>query len=352
MRSALHGEASAVAVFHRWAGVALLGVIALGPAASAAHGCSVGNPGLCDFIVTSPGSALSINGVERPDLTLERGTTYTFLANQSCFFGDFYVTRDSRGAGFGEFNDGTSCPATASGSCCTGFAGNVLTFVVPFDAPHPLYYAGTGGFDLGARINLCSVGSSVVDVLAQVVTGSETFESCDVLNAGTGGFEVASGGTATLHAGSLVRLHNGLSVDTGGALAVFDGPSRYTDCGNGTVRDNRVGLLLLEDASCAELLNTDGEGRGTWSTAKSAAAALANGTCGLTDGSSAGDWRLPTVTAGGSSELPGMVLAGIGLGCTPVLTNDSGTSCWAQGPSSLDDVKSEKYWSGEEVGTG
>jgi hypothetical protein len=68
---------------------------------------------------------------------------------------------------------------------------------------------------------------------------------------------------------------------------------RYTDCGNGTVRDNNTGLIWLKDASCADLAGTDTEGRGDWATAQSAAAALASGTCGLTDGSVATDWRQP-----------------------------------------------------------
>lgn len=60
---------------------------------------------------------------------------------------------------------------------------------------------------------------------------------------------------------------------------------RFTDNGNGTITDNLTGLIWLKDATCF--------GTGTWSTALSDTNSLASGSCGLSDGSSAGDWRPP-----------------------------------------------------------
>ena len=60
---------------------------------------------------------------------------------------------------------------------------------------------------------------------------------------------------------------------------------RFTDNGNGTVKDNLTGLIWLKDADCFSTR--------TWAQALSDANSLANGSCGLTDGSSAGNWRLP-----------------------------------------------------------
>lgn len=77
-----------------------------------------------------------------------------------------------------------------------------------------------------------------------------------------------------------------------GALGLFS--DRYVDCGNGSVRDNNTGLYWLKDGSCADLEGTDSAGKGDWDTAEAAAAVLADGTCGLTDGSQPGDWRQPT----------------------------------------------------------
>ena len=72
---------------------------------------------------------------------------------------------------------------------------------------------------------------------------------------------------------------------------------RFIDDGGatGVVTDTLTGLIWLKDASCADLAGTDTSGRGTWATALSAANSLANGTCSLSDSSSAGDWRLPNV---------------------------------------------------------
>ena len=88
-------------------------------------------------------------------------------------------------------------------------------------------------------------------------------------------------------------------VPTGGTTGAYNTPAwtgvRFTDNGDGTVTDNLTALIWLKDASCSDLAGTDAYARGNWSTALSAANALANGTCGLSDGSSAGDWRLPNV---------------------------------------------------------
>ncbi len=62
---------------------------------------------------------------------------------------------------------------------------------------------------------------------------------------------------------------------------------RFTDNGDGTVTDNITGLIWLKNANCF--------GTKTWSEALSAANSLENGQCDLSDGSAAGDWRLPNV---------------------------------------------------------
>ena len=64
---------------------------------------------------------------------------------------------------------------------------------------------------------------------------------------------------------------------------------RYTDNGNGTVTDNLTGLIWMKDANCFG-------GPQTWNDAVSLVLNnVANGYCGLTDGSSPGDWRLPNI---------------------------------------------------------
>jgi hypothetical protein len=63
--------------------------------------------------------------------------------------------------------------------------------------------------------------------------------------------------------------------------------ARFTDNGDGSVTDTVTGLVWLKDAGCLPA--------GTWAAAIAEANGLAAGACGLTDGSKAGDWRLPNL---------------------------------------------------------
>ena len=98
-----------------------------------------------------------------------------------------------------------------------------------------------------------------------------------------------------------------------------DDVNRYQVCGNGTVTDTVSGLVWLQDANCF--------GEQSWSLANQAAAGLATGTCGLSDGSAAGDWRLPSI-----EEWDDMVAQAAILSCdAPVLTDRSGSACHSTG---------------------
>jgi hypothetical protein len=63
---------------------------------------------------------------------------------------------------------------------------------------------------------------------------------------------------------------------------------RFQDKIDGTVKDNLTGLIWLKDASPSDT-------RMNWTDAVSYCNSLAEGTFGLTDGSNAGDWRLPSL---------------------------------------------------------
>jgi tetratricopeptide (TPR) repeat protein len=100
---------------------------------------------------------------------------------------------------------------------------------------------------------------------------------------------------------------------------------RYTDNGNGTVTDNKTGLIWLKNANCASR-------KMTWKKGMQWAAKLAHGQCGLSDGSKAGDWRLPT-----KEELEAMIDERYK---SPALSNAAGTGQWKEG----DAFSGVQYW--------
>jgi len=121
------------------------------------------------------------------------------------------------------------------------------------------------------------------------------------------------------------------------AAGPCSGSARYVDCGNGTVTDRETGLIWLKRADCFPESN--------WKAALQAVAALKSGDCGLSDGSSAGEWRLPT-----RDEWEATVAKATALRCTftksPSLTDDAGTSCFGNGTGSTRvGVTSKGYWS-------
>lgn len=94
---------------------------------------------------------------------------------------------------------------------------------------------------------------------------------------------------------------------------------RFTDNGNGTITDNLTELIWLKNANCFS--------QRTWVNALTAANNLANGQCGLTDGSVAGDWRLPN-----RNELTSLLNLGTfnpALPSSHLFTNFQSTNYWS-----------------------
>lgn len=135
------------------------------------------------------------------------------------------------------------------------------------------------------------------------------------------------------------------------SCAVIGQDAIYEPCDNGTVTDIRTGLVWLANANCFGELD--------WHEATAVVQSLsdidddlctdaqltpAECDCGLSDGSSPGEWRLPS-----PNEWKAMVADGDASACSPAITNDFGTACWSEacvgaGLCSFSDVRTF-YWS-------
>ncbi|MFC1602207.1 DUF1566 domain-containing protein [Pseudomonadota bacterium] len=115
---------------------------------------------------------------------------------------------------------------------------------------------------------------------------------------------------------------------------------RFTDNNDGTITDNLTKLIWLKDATCSELPNSDSEGRANWEVALTSASMLANGMCGLSDGSQQGDWHLPNI-----AELQSLISFEHFL---PAIPNTLGTAKWSNGDPFVG-VSTRNYFSSTTV---
>lgn len=175
------------------------------------------------------------------------------------------------------------------------------------------------------RTRLAIVALAVLTVLAGTVLGGNLDQTLPPTNPNTAMYtlldiynRLTTNATAAKRAGAFTEPSSGPTVGTGKTLdevyaaalptklpktgqttayatgddgALQKGvawPSpRFTDNGNGTVTDNLTGLIWCKNANIWGWVG--------WTTALSNCNSLASGTGGLTDGSQAGDWRLPNV---------------------------------------------------------
>lgn len=128
------------------------------------------------------------------------------------------------------------------------------------------------------------VGYSFISVNSSVVVNNSNSAGNNFVAIST---QVAkTGQTTTYAAGDDGALGKGVTSPA----------PRFIDNGNGTVTDNLTGLTWLKNANCADTINGITKatpGYLTWLDAINWSNGLSDGSCGLTDSSVAGDWRLP-----------------------------------------------------------
>ncbi len=113
-----------------------------------------------------------------------------------------------------------------------------------------------------------------------------------------------------------------------------DNVNRFVDCGNGTVTDTQTGLIWLKNPGCFPPME--------YASANNTAAGLQSGQCGLSDGSAAGNWRLPT-----QWEWAGILKAACNGPGSSTLPDSTGFGCFDASPSGqwATGVQSGGYWS-------
>lgn len=104
-----------------------------------------------------------IDGVEGKELTLVRGTTYTFQLQNVAEFHPFYISTSPVGAGAGPYNSGvTGAPATGN---------NIVTFTPDASAPDLLWYQCGFHPNMGWKMNIVNATSSVSVYPASKLSG-------------------------------------------------------------------------------------------------------------------------------------------------------------------------------------
>ena len=107
--------------------------------------------------------------------------------------------------------------------------------------------------------------------------------------------------------------------------------NRFSDIGDGTVLDSSTGLIWLKNANAFALTN--------FPKGAEAIAALKSGEAGLSDGSKAGDWRLPT-----KEELMSIIDKRF---TNPALSNAKGDAQWTEGDAFVKLEPMGFYWTSD-----
>ena len=154
----------------------------------------------------------------------------------------------------------------------------LLCGVGPCDSGYTISGTVDGDVQSGVAISLAHDGGGIITTTTKA-DGRYTY----VFNPGTYTVTPSLIGYTFIPASRSVII---IDADETGVDFIATEEERFTDNGDGTVYDERTGLLWLKNANCYAEQD--------WDPAMLSAAGLNSGECGLTDGSVEGDWRLPT----------------------------------------------------------
>ncbi|MCP4362378.1 MAG: DUF1566 domain-containing protein [Chloroflexi bacterium] len=161
-------------------------------------------------------------------------------------------------------------------------AGSQSVFAEPAAGP------GSTMHDLNSIMGVAPALDAANGASAADVANGKTFWG---LTSGQWGVQTGTGIISATYAAAVPKTGQTISYATGDDGDLERGVAwpnpRFTDNSDGTVTDNLTGLIWLKDANCFSGRN--------WTTALSDTNSLADGSCGLSDSSSAGNWRLPNI---------------------------------------------------------
>jgi len=276
--------------------------------------------------VTNPGSGYT----SAPTVTISAPGAGTTAKAESTFGGVSSITIVNGGSGYtsvpavtfsGDTGKGAAAYATLSGGVVTRITitkGGTYTVAPKVIIAPPA--AGTAA-TATAALSGATIGSVIVTYGG---SGYSPAAPTTVTISGGGG----KGATATV---TILSNHDDAYWATQGIGAPLPSP-RFTNNHDGTVTDRKTGLIWFANANAF--------GKVPWPQALAECANLASGAHGLTDGSTAGQWRLPNV-----EEL--LSLCNYGY-TKPAFTNDKGDAQWNASDvgkvCSFADVQSDGYW--------
>jgi hypothetical protein len=173
-----------------------------------------------DFQVTTPGFYYSINGSgQNPDITVVRGTTYTFAVNAASIH-PFQISSDPSGTPYD------------NGVLNNNITQGTITFTVPTDAPDTLYYVCTIHFFYGTIHVINPTPPPPPNV--KIISVSYTSNSVTLQSTGTNGWTAIPEFRPDLFAGSWLTVpgygntySNGINITTFGRLEPIYGPNVF-----------------------------------------------------------------------------------------------------------------------------